>query len=345
MRACTSTTSRHLCQSRDWLACARRSAELRRRWLAGAAGRLGIERPILWISRPWVAHLALSFKPLLTIYHVVDEYSAYPGNGREEQTRIQRAEAPVLSAADLVIVSSRALLEAKRPFNQQTFWVPNAVNLTGYAAHLSHGAPLPPELASVPRPRLGYLGQISSKLDFALLEAVARARPDWSLVFVGALTSPAAQANWAALRALPNVFDLGEVTAARVPEYTCGFDVGLMPYRHNEHSQNIDPLKLYDYLAAGIPIASVDLPALEGYRPLVHVGNTPAEFEAALEAALVDRSPGQVIERRRVAALNSWEKRVEAIADLIEPRLRGLPLPVAPPRRHLEPEPVRESLT
>jgi glycosyltransferase involved in cell wall biosynthesis len=221
--------------------------------------------------------------------------------------------------------------------------VPNGVNVAGYEAQLNRGAPLPPELARVPQPRLGYVGQISSKLDFELLTAVARARPDWSLVFVGSLTGSAAQADWQALRALPNVFDLGQVPAARVPEYVCGFDVGLMPYRRNEHSQNIDPLKLYDYLAAGLPIASVDLPALDDFRCQVRVGNAPAEFCAALEAALLERSPAQAAERRRVAAQNSWEQRVETISTLIEPWLPGQHHRAARLARR-ETEPASESL-
>jgi len=303
------------------------SEGLRRYLLASAAKRAGLDHPIVWISRPWAADLARSFQARLKIYHVVDEYSAYPGQSEAVRAHVQRAETAVLRAADLVIVSSKALLEAKRQVNPCTFMVPNGVNQAGYQKQLEQGAPLPPELARVPRPRLGYLGQIGAKLDFDLLQAVALARPNWSLVFVGSLTGPQAQDRWDRLRALPNVYDLGAVPGERVPAYVCGFDVGLMPYQASAHTQYIDPLKLYDYLAAGLPIASVDLPALDGFRHLVHVGNTAPDFIAAAEAALLDVAPAAVNERRRAAAANSWEQRLETISALIQARLSERSLP------------------
>jgi glycosyltransferase involved in cell wall biosynthesis len=252
----------------------------------------------------------------------VDEYSAYPGTSPDKAARLRAAEQPVLEAADLVIVTSRALLEAKRPGNPRTYLVPNAVNAAGYQQHLAQGAPVPPELASIGRPRLGYLGLIGPKLDFALLEAVARARPDWSLVFVGTLAGRA-PAGWERLRALPNVQHVAGVPAERVPAYVCGFDVGLMPYAPTAHAQAIDPLKLYDYLAGGKPIVSADLPALEGFRHVVRVASTPDTVVAAVETALRERAPELVAERRRLAAANSWEHRVEALSTLIEMELSG----------------------
>lgn len=294
---------------------------VRRGLLRTAARRLGLQDPIVWISRPDLAAAAGTLRPRLTIYHVVDEYSGYPGKSDAERARQRAAEAPVLRAADLVIVSSRALLEAKRPHNPRTFLVPNGVNLAGYQRQLERGAPDPPELAAIPRPRLGMVGLIGSTVDFDLLEAAARAKPEWSLVFVGALGGKGGGEKWRQLLAHPNVHYLGQVPAARVPEYVCGFDLGLIPYAQTGHRPFIDPLKLYDYLAAGIPVASVDLPSLDGFRHLVHVGDGPAGYFAAIEAALADRGAARAAERRRLAAANSWERRVEAAAQVIESAL------------------------
>jgi hypothetical protein len=97
--------------------------------------------------------------------------------------------------------------------------------------------------------------------------------------------------------------------------------VGLMPYRTSAHTQFIDPLKLYDYLAAGLPIVSVDLPALAGFRALTRTADSAPEFIAAIEAALADTSIQAVAARRQAAAENSWERRVETIGTLIQQRL------------------------
>ncbi|MCC6191890.1 MAG: glycosyltransferase [Anaerolineales bacterium] len=291
---------------------------LRRGLLRSAARRLGLQDPIVWISRPDLAATAGILNPRLTIYHVVDEYSGYPGKSEAERARQRAAELPVLRKADLVIVSSRALLEAKRPHNPRTFLVPNGVNLAGYQRQIERGAPDPPELAAIPRPRLGMIGLIGSTIDFDLLETAARAQPAWSLVMVGAPGPKGVGERWSRLLGYANLHYLGQAPAERVPEFVCGFDVGLIPYAQTGHRPFINPLKLYDYLAAGIPVASVDLPSLDGFRHVVHVGDGPAGYVAAIEAALADRGAARAAERRRLAAENSWERRVEAAAQVIE---------------------------
>jgi hypothetical protein len=300
------------------LAGARTVAEgLRRQLLRRAARRLKLAQPIVWMARPDVASLASVFAAQLTIYHVVDEYSGYPGMSPAARARQRDAELPLLQQADLVIVTSRALWEAKRQHNPRTFLVPNGVDLPGYERHLARGAPMPPELAAIPRPRLGVIGLIGPKLDFDLLQAVAEARPDWSFVFLGAVSAGGAASGWTRLAAQPNVFYLGQVPAERVPEYVCGFDVGLMPYIRAGHLPYSDPLRLYDYLAASIPVASVDLPSLESYRAVVHIGNGPGPFQAAVEAALTDTAAEQAEVRRQLAARCTWDQRVEDISSLI----------------------------
>jgi UDP-galactopyranose mutase len=180
---------------------------------------------------------------------------------------------------------------------------------------------VPSELGAVPRPRLGVIGLIGPKLDFDLLQAAASARPDWSFVFLGAVSAAGAAGGWTRLAAQPNVFYLGQVPAARVPEYVCGFDVGLMPYIRSGHLPYSDPLRLYDYLAAGIPVATVDQPWLEGYRTAVHTGTGPGPFLEAIEAALTDTDAERVAVRRQLAAQCSWDRRVAVISELIESRL------------------------
>jgi hypothetical protein len=269
------------------------------------------------------------FDARLTIYHVVDEYSGYPGMSPAARAHQREAELRLLRHIDLVIVTSRALWEVKRQHHPHTFQVSNGVDLQGYERHLARGAPVPPDLAAVPRPRLGVLGLIGQKLDFDLLQAVAEARPQWSLVFVGRVSAAGADGGWPRLAARPNVYFLGEVAAARVPEYVCGLDVGLMPYVHTGHIPYSDPLRLYDYLAAGIPVASIDLPSLDGYRSAVHIGDGPEHFGAAIEAALADTSAERAAARRQLATQCAWTERVETISGLILAHLTRQPKPVA----------------
>lgn len=291
---------------------------LRRSLLTATSRRLGIQQPIVWISRPSLVDLLDVFDARLTIYHVVDEYSAYPGQSSTQQAQMRARDREMLRVADLVIVVSQSLLSDKSQYNSHTYMVPNAVHYRAYEQCINSDISVPPDLAAVPEPRLGYIGLIGDKLNFELLSAIARARPAWSLVFLGAVADSVDTTQWGRLCRLSNVHYLGQVPATQVPEYVCGFDVGLMPYRHGRHAENISPLKLYDYLAAGKPVVSINIPALNGFRHVVGVADSPAAFVAELERALHATEPALIEERRRLAAANSWESRVEQISNLIQ---------------------------
>jgi glycosyltransferase involved in cell wall biosynthesis len=121
---------------------------------------------------------------------------------------------------------------------------------------------------------------------------------------------------------LPNVHHLGQVDIARVPHYLKGFQVGLMPYALGRESENISPLKLYDYLAAGLPVASMDIPAARAFSRQIHLANGPDDFAQAVTKAMADSTPGRRQERRQVAALHTWEERVEQLSHIIDSLVR-----------------------
>jgi len=120
---------------------------------------------------------------------------------------------------------------------------------------------------------------------------------------------------------MPNVHYLGLKTISQVPHYVKGFDVGLMPYVLNRQVFNSCPLKLYDYLAAGLPIASVEILAAREFADYVHFADSPQDFGRAIRVALADTAPERRLERREIAAQHSWEARVERISELIESHL------------------------
>ncbi|MBL8058953.1 MAG: glycosyltransferase [Anaerolineales bacterium] len=297
---------------------------LRRLALRRAMAQLGIERPITWVFQVKDAELIGSLDERLIVCYVDDEYAAYRHHTPEMRQRILREEPRLLARAHLVIVTSRKLLESKAPYNPQTVFVPNGVDFAAFERAWQAGLPVPEDIRRLPRPIIGYSGHISLRLDLPLLAEIARQRPTWSLALVGSVWEPGAEAELASLRALPNVYFLGQKPAEQVPYYLPTFDVGLIPYRPGEEAQNINPIKLYEYLAAGIPIVSVDIPALEEYGQYVRIAGSPEDFLVGVEAALQDRGAGQVEARRRLAAENTWDQRVQQISALVQARLRAV---------------------
>ena len=154
-----------------------------------------------------------------------------------------------------------------------------------------------------------------------MLLTMMQQHEQWSLVLLGQVQIEQQREAWQALQALPNVHYLGAVPAEEVPDYVKGFQVGLMPYRQNRHAQNISPLKLYDYLAAGVPVASLDIPAVHKFPDFVHIAAGPDAFAEAAARALDDWAEGRAEARRAAAAQHTWARRTEQISQIIEAHL------------------------
>lgn len=296
----------------------RLTASLRRlRWQA-VLRRLEADRPILWLFRPGMLPLVDQFAARLVIYHVVDEYSAYPGLTAAQSARQRELDAQLTARADLVFCTARSLVEARQPRNPRTYYLPNAVDFEAFQRAINGPTRTPSFALQANRPRLGVVGGINAKLDLALLGDVARQRPDWTLLLIGPLGYGLNLDLFARLKALPNVVLPGALPPEQVPLAIAACDVCLIPYRLNEQTRHINPLKLYEYLAAGKPVVATPLPELAPYRPVISLAGDAATFVAAVEAALAQASdPAGQAERRAVAAANTWDQRVAAMSALI----------------------------
>ena len=274
------------------------------------ARRAGLARPIVWTFLPTTAGLVGRLGESRLIYHCVDEYSAFAGVPREA---LRRMEADLVRRADLVLTSSETLAEARRPLNPNTWFVSHGVDVGHFSRAVEPGPAPPPDASGLARPVLGFFGLIAEWIDLPLLGEIARRRPDWTLLLIGKAT-----VDTSPLRGLPNVRLLGQRPYAALPDYCRAFDVGLIPFRIDELTVRANPLKLREYLAAGLPVVSSDLPEVRRYAELVELAHGPAGFIAAVETALAER--GDAAARARVEAMKheSWEARVEEISELIE---------------------------
>jgi glycosyltransferase involved in cell wall biosynthesis len=183
-----------------------------------------------------------------------------------------------------------------------------------------HPAPVTedPAVAALPRPRIVFTGAIvAKKLDVPLLTALARARAEWSFALVGPVGAGDPGTDVSALSDEPNIHLLGTRTYEQLPGVLRAADAGLIPYARNALTESIFPMKVYEYLAAGLPVVATPLPAL---TDVTEVATAPdAEGIARLlEAAIASDGPERRAERSRAAAAHSWERRLEEIAAAIE---------------------------
>jgi glycosyltransferase involved in cell wall biosynthesis len=276
--------------------------------------RLGLDRPILWTFLPYVNRLVGRLREKMVIYQCVDEYSAFSGVPREALVRM---EEDLVRRADLVITSAERLRDERRTANPNTHFIPHGVDVEHFGRALDPATEIPADIQRIPRPIIGFFGLLADWVDMDVFRALARARPNWSIVLIGKTVT-----DVESLRSLPNVHLLGQQPYAMLPAYCRVFDVGIIPFRVNDLTIRANPLKLREYLAAGLPVVSTPLPEVARFDGLVGLASNADEFIRRIEAALADRS--EATKQRRVVAMRAegWVARVEEISTLINRRLR-----------------------
>lgn len=293
----------------------------RRRAFRSALRELRMSQPIVWFHRPNMVDLINEVpSPRLRLYHAVDEYTTYGNMTPARRRRIEELEKEMMNQVDAVIVTSKKLYDTKKTVNSNVYLVPNGVNYQAYTAALADPQ-LPDELQAINHPRLGYIGHIGDRINVDILKEIAQKNPEWSLVFLGEVRFDKSAEAWQTFQAMPNVHHLGQVKGSCVPHYVKGFDVGLMPYVQNRHAEYISPLKLYDYLAAGIPVASLSFPAACEFSQYIHLADTPQHFSRAVCSALADTTLEHRQTRRNVASQHSWEARIAQLSEVIQTQL------------------------
>lgn len=258
----------------------------------------------VWSFAPDVAYLLDAFEYEKLLYYCVDDFSHFTGYDAHQ---VLSDEADLCRRADLVVTTSRALQEAKVPLNPRTILVPHGVDYAHFSRALSEDLPEPADLARIPRPRLGFFGLIRDWVDLALLGEVARRRPAWQFVLLGDST-----VDPGVCRGLANVHFLGRRPYADLPAYCKGFDIGLVPFVVNELTRAVNPIKLREYLAAGLPVIATPLPEVLTLGPIVEVVDSPESFIAAAEK-LLTAAPEERPKRSQAVASMTWPAKVEEI--------------------------------
>ncbi|MCX2484221.1 glycosyltransferase [Pedobacter sp. MR2016-24] len=257
--------------------------------------------------------LADIIKPTLNVYHCVDPmivpWDMKHGIKSEEQ---------LVKQSDLVICTSKALFIEKKSLNKNSYFVPNAtdsVNSAGVNQDDLHAL-----VENLKKPIIGYLGTIERRIDYELLQEVIDLNKDKTFVFAGPTVSEHIPETFFDN---PNAHMLGPIVYNEVPQMINSFDVAIIPFKKDEVSSTIFPIKLFEYLGAGKPVVATDFnDDLKDFTDnCVQYCENAKSFTEAIQTELTTNSPERIQCRKDLAKLNTWENRADQIAVILENHL------------------------
>jgi glycosyltransferase involved in cell wall biosynthesis len=286
-------------------------------WLLAAMLRrklkeLGFTRPITWTFAPSSADVVGRLGETKVIYHCVDEFAAFSD---APQAAIQQMEETLLKKADLVIVSANTLRESKRKLNRNTHLVRHGVDYHHFKKALDPALAIPADVAHLKGPIVGFHGLIADWVDLALIRKMALEHPEWSVVILGS-----SQTDLSPISGLKNVHLLGKRPYETLPAYCKAFDVAILPFVVNTLTCFANPLKLREYLAAGLPVVSSDLPEVRSLGGDIRIAADHTEFIAQVANILNNEKTGPSAERSQTMEKESWDDKVELLSRFLEDR-------------------------
>jgi glycosyltransferase involved in cell wall biosynthesis len=261
------------------------------RFLRRACQSLSFRQPILWFYWPYHPELVEKLRHTVSIYDCIDNHAAYAMNHHWRRLNVSAAsqEARLLARVDQTFVVSPGLLGAPQTRTRRVAVAPNGVDVSVVRHALLDGTRLP-ELATTPRPIIGYAGVDSGRIAWGLVRRLAARNREWTFVFAGD--------EWHMDAGFPeNVMFLGPKPYAEILRIIREFDIGIIPFALNSFTAGICPLKALDYLAVGKPVVSSPLPSVNRLEEQVPGVLTAELNPPAWEAAIVD-----VMQRFRNAA-------------------------------------------
>jgi len=272
-----------------------------------AMEKLGFKNAISWSFLPSSAPVSGTVGEELVVYHCVDEFSAFSDAPAQQ---IRELERRLLAKADVVICSAEKLRKDKERVNPNAYLVQHGVDLEHFAKAFDPKTAVPDEVRNLPGPVIGFWGLIADWVDLQLVRHVADAFSGGSVVLLGASTT-----DMAALDGARNVHFLGRKPYADLPRYAKAFDVALMPFKVNELTLASNPLKVREYLAAGLPVVSTAIPEVERLG-LCRIGADADSVVREIASAIAAGSGPSEVRAAQVRS-EGWEARVLEMQEIV----------------------------
>ena len=269
------------------------------RALAQALAERGVRKPLLWIYNVYFERFIRMSAARLKVYHATEDYLTRPEGWQVSDGSLREPLLDVLQEVNLLVAVSPGVAESYRSLGQyagRTAVIPNGCDFEFWKDSGAAAWHPPEDGAKVAL----YQGGVNARLDYALLDKLAAAKPDWQFWFCGHARDGGP--GWARLSKRANVRHLGELDSAGIARLAAQALVGLIPFRQDRLIRQSLPLKAWEYVACGLPVVTVPIDALADRPEFFDAEMTPAGFAAALDRLAPTRNDGEAVRRRLAAA-------------------------------------------
>lgn len=284
-----------------------------------AAAVIGLRPdPLLYINPYWGAHLAGRMGERAVVYDIGDDWTGL-SVPEWQRKRIAAEDASLTQRADAVIVTSKWLADKARTLIGDVEIIHNGVDVERFRGVADGSIAAHPLTHGWAHPVIGYAGTLHFDRSSAeLILHVARAFPNGTIALVGPIDFN--EADMSRLRAEPNIRITGPVDHTEVPGMMRAFDVCFVPHLLGAFSESNSPLKLFEFLACGLPIVSTPVTGFRDYPDLVYLADEAPAFCAAIRKAL-EEDASLPPRRREEAAKHTWQNRIDSYLRVFEKAL------------------------
>ena len=274
-----------------------------------AMRKLEFKNPLNMVFNPAAGLLAGKLGETELIYYCVDEYTAFTGAAKG----LRQIEEDLFRKADLVIVSAEKLLKSKKDFNENTFIIRHGTDWKHFRTALDEETKIPDEIVDLPKPIIGFHGLLADWVDYELIKRTAEYFKNGSVILIGKIAVDA-EKKIKILDNVPNIHFLGRKPYEELPSFCKGFDVALNPFAINELTLAANPLKVREYLAAGLMVVSTDIPEVRILENCF-IGENHAHFIGQIENALKSRKPRAEISD--AVRHESWDAKIDELRSIM----------------------------
>ncbi|MBO8130226.1 MAG: glycosyltransferase [Candidatus Marinimicrobia bacterium] len=276
-------------------------------YILGFSGR---DRVVALSSIHW-GDFASRLKAKVKFYDCNDDHLKFAENCPWAQKFLKK----YLSTCNFMTYVSEELNEKiQRVFRIKSYLVSNGVDFE----HFSKRREPPEQIRNFKKPIIGYAGTIDY-IDYSLLQDLSRVYENCSIILIGPEIRGSFLKNYIIERKLKNVHYLGRVDYHLLPCYTQSFDVAVIPFKKDEISKSLNPNKLYEYLAAGLKVVTMDFSKrIRELKGIIYVAKTKDEFVRLVGKAIKAELPPKSLE---IAKKNDWREISERLCQIIEEHL------------------------